>query len=421
MAAQTLTDVTRNIDDSAIAGLLNGETINLNNSSLIINSDSRWGQQAAVIGALNISTSLGGTITLDGRDVWWVPFDASSGLVPALGVAGVNDVTGSIAGIGEFLGVFPTTMLAPLIAGAAMPTSGFIKLRKKTVSFVDNEVITFTGGATVTINSATGGQVGWIHIVGAELGTVSVPRLGKFTSIGDYFQLGITNGADDQTFQFPVADTCPCFQMETAVGSGVYEWWTNSGDRWGTATQFVPTDERGKFFGINKTTGVITIARRATNACGYKPTSGLRVRIPNIIISNSSALNWNNNLIHITLTTRFDFTTTAAGEIDIQHLCGSWTITATAAYSVSIKNSALLNVQLANLALPAIIDNVGFGIDTNIESYHLSCFSLFSGATITNVSAIKYASVASGGGSISFADSIDLTVTDVFAGASGLH
>ena len=224
MAAQTLTDVTRNYDDAAISGLLNGETITLNNSNLIINSDVRWGQQACVMGSLNISTSVGGTVTIDGRDVWWIPFDASSGLVPSLGIAGTDDCTGSIAGSGEFLGVFPSTMLAPLTAGAAMPSSGFIKLRKKTVSFADNEIITFTGGATVTVNSSTGGQVGWIHVVGNELGTITVPRLGKFTSIGDYFELGVTSGLDDQTFQFPIADTCPCFQMETAVGSGVYEW-----------------------------------------------------------------------------------------------------------------------------------------------------------------------------------------------------
>jgi len=412
MAAQTLTDVTRNYDDAAIAGLLNGEAITINNSNLIINSDSRWGQQAAVLGAVTISATLGGTVTLDGRDVWWIPFDASSGVVPALGTAGVNDVTGSAAGIGEFLGVFPTTMLAPLTAGAAMPTSGFIKLRKKTVSFVDNEVMTFTGGATVTINSSTGGQVGWIHAVGAEIGTITVPRLGKLTSIGDYFQLGVTNGADDQTFQFPIADTCPAFQMETAVGSGVYEWWLCSGDRWGTATQFVSTDERGKYFGIDKTTGVITIARRASNACGYKPISGLKVRVPNIITSSSTSANWTLNTVNAIAATRYDLTTTGAGEIDIQNMTGSWFISPVSAFSVLVKNSALLAVNLTNLALRSTLENIGFGIDTSIDLNAFIASGLFSGLTIKNCRAARYSSVGSGGSVFTISDTISLLIED---------
>jgi hypothetical protein len=412
MASQTLTNVTRNYDDAAISGLLNGEAIVLNNSSLVINSDTRWGQQAAVLGAVTISSALGGTVTLDGRDVWWIPFDASSGLVPALGAVGVNDVTGSIAGAGEFLGVFPTTMLAPLTAGSAMPSSGFIKLRRKTASFVDNEIMTFAGGATATINSATGGQVGWIHVVGAEASTITVPRLGKLTSIGDYFQLGVTNGLDDQTFQFPIADTCPAFQMETAVGSGVYEWWLCAGDRWGTATQFVSTDERGKYFGINKTTGVITIAQRATNACGFKPIAGLRVRIPNVITSSSTSANWALNTVNATAATRYDLTTTNAGEIDIQHMTGNWFLSASSAFSVSIKNSALLAVTISNLALQANIENIGFGIDTSIDLNTLIASGLFSGLTIKNCRTGRYGSFVSGGAAFSVSDCKSLLIED---------
>jgi hypothetical protein len=61
MAAQTLTDVTRNYDEAAISGLLNGEAITINNSNLIINSDVRWRQQAAVVGSMTISATFDGT------------------------------------------------------------------------------------------------------------------------------------------------------------------------------------------------------------------------------------------------------------------------------------------------------------------------------------------------------------------------
>lgn len=49
MAAQILTDVTRNYDDAAISGLLNGEAITLNNSILTINSDVRWGSKPLLL------------------------------------------------------------------------------------------------------------------------------------------------------------------------------------------------------------------------------------------------------------------------------------------------------------------------------------------------------------------------------------
>jgi hypothetical protein len=413
MATQTLTDVTRNYDDAAISGLVNGDTMVLNNSNLIINSDSRWGQQAAVMGRIAITTNLGGTVTIDGRDVWWIPFDAATGVVPTLGVLDVINVTGSIAGLGEFLGIFSATGIVPLAAGVNIPQNGFIKLRKKTENFIDNEVITLSNGATLTINSTAGGRRGWIHVVGAGALSIEVPRLGKLTTIGDYFELGTTNGSDDQTFQFPIADNCPGIQVETAVGSGVYEWWNNAGDRWGTATQYVATDERGKYFGMVNTTGVITIARRATNTCGFKPVSGLRVRIPNIINSSSNATDWNVNVIYTTLSSRYDLITTSGGEIDMQHLCGSWYISCTSAYSVSLKNSALLAIAISNTAAKSYIDNLSIGIDAVGDYAAIIISSLFSGLDFRNVRASKYSSVGSNNSVVSLTDIIDLTIENV--------
>jgi hypothetical protein len=395
MAAQTLTDVTRNYDDAAISGLLNGETITLNNANLIINSDVRWGQQAAVFGLMTISSTLGGSILLDGRDVWWMPFDGGTGNVPALGTAGTNDVTGSVAGAGEFLGVFTALGTAPLAAGGAMPASGFIKFRKVTSAFADNETMTFTGGATAAVNSATGGQRGWIHVVGAEAGTFTVPRLGTFQARGDWFELGQTNGADDQTFQYPILDNCPAIQIETAPGSGIYEWYLNAGSRWGSATIYVPQNVKGKYFGMDNATGVITIARRATNACGFKPASGCRVRIPNIIVSNSTATNWALNTLNATLATRYDFTTTSAGNIDIEGIVGAWFLSFTSAFAVRLVASALLQaILISNTASDTTMDNCAIGLNSTTEFNAITLSNLFSGGLIRDVRAARYASSA---------------------------
>lgn len=405
MAAQTLTDVTRNYDEAAISGLLNGEAVTLNNSNLIINSDVRWGQQAAVVGSMTISATLGGSILIDGRDVLWIPFDASSGNVPILGTVGVNDALGSIAGIGEFLGIFSALGTSPLAAGVAIPSSGFLKLRRATVGFADNEVITLAGGGTITVNSATGGRRGWIHVVGAEAATITLPRLGSLIARGDWFELGTTNGADDQTFQFPVLDNCPAIQIETAPGSNVYEWFLNAGARWGTATIYVPTNEKGKYFGMDNATGIITIARRATNACGFKPPSGCRVRIPNIILSSSTNANWNLNTLNATLATRYDFTTTSAGAVDMDKVSCNWYISTTSAFSVSITNSSVLQQMLvSNIASTTTIDNVAIGLNSTTEFTSIVLSNLFSGGLLRDIKATRYAAAATGNLTVSVTD-----------------
>jgi hypothetical protein len=258
MANQTVTTGTPaspiNYDDASISGLLNGESITINGGAVRIDADVRWNQQAAVFGAISISSSLGGSFFIDGLQVWEVPFSASTGNVPTQGALGTNGVTGGTSGAtGELLRVWATGSLEPETAGGAMPATGFIKLRSKTGTFQNGEAITLPGGATVTASSA--GKRSWIHAVGLEGGQCTIPRLGNFALTGDWHELGTTNGLDDQTLQFPVADECPAFQMETSPGSGVYEWWLNAGRRWVGHVQ--PQTQT-----VNGTTETVNIATR---------------------------------------------------------------------------------------------------------------------------------------------------------------
>ena len=213
-----------NLDDAANLALNNGETITINSgATLTINSDSRWGQQAAVLGTTTIND---GNLVVDGTTVWWVPFDASTGNVPALGTQGTADVTVGGVNRGEFLGIFTNLAVSPSTAGTAMPASGYVKLRSKIGTINDNDVLTFAGGATATVNSATGGQRGWLNIVGREASTgVTVSGFSSTTWTGDWFELGTTNGNIGQQIKYYVADLCPALQIETSAGSGVYEWW----------------------------------------------------------------------------------------------------------------------------------------------------------------------------------------------------
>jgi hypothetical protein len=235
MANQTVTTGTPsspiNYDDPSISGLLNGETITINGGAVRIDADVRWNQQAAVLGPVTLSSIIGGSFVIDGSQIWEIPFSNSTGNVPTQGNRGTNGVTGVASGAtGELTRVWASGSLNPATAGAAMPATGFIKLRSRTGAFQSGETITLPGGATVTASGA--GKRSWIHVAGREGQTCTVPRLGNFALTGDWYEIGTTNGLDDQVIQFPVADECPALQVETAPGSGVYEWWLNAGRKW---------------------------------------------------------------------------------------------------------------------------------------------------------------------------------------------
>ena len=573
MANQTVTTVV-NYDSAAISGLLNGETITINGGSVTVDADVRWNQQAAVFGSVTLSSTLGGSFLIDGTQVWEVPFSASSGNVPTQNALGSNGVTGGTSGAtGELTRVWATGSLNPATAGAAMPATGFIKLRSKTGTFQSGETITLPGGATITASSA--GKRSWIHAVGAEAGTLTMPRLGNFSVDGDWYELGLTDGTDNQQFQFPVQDECPAVQVETAAGSGVYEWWAHGAMRWinnvapeaqtvsgttatannisgppgalaggqysngtrlretatsaphttggsvaansiaagtltyrtfikketrrwvlvqahsgtnrygalvdldagtiianptvGTPTgtsstitsigngwyqveltlthalanactinialansatptydanglptylgvitegayyseaqilhqtlQQTATDERGKYFFSDATNGTLTFAKRDANYnAGFKPPSGCRVRVPNVILSNSTAGDWDRNTLNAGLATRYDLTTSGGGTITFKNTTNNWYVAGTNPVLVTLEDSAFAGqLSFSNVAGFTLISNCCVGSSRSIINLiSLVLSSCFSGGLAINSRFFRHAGAGTG-------------------------
>lgn len=401
MANQTVS-VNRNFDDAAISGLANGEDITINSGAVLtINSDVRWAQQAAVIGNITIDATTGGECLIDGTTVWWIPYDGGTSTVPAIG----DTITGATSGAtGEFIGLFTGYGVAPSAGGGATPATGFIKLRSKSGTFQDNENLQVAGVTKAVVNSATGGKRGWIHIVGEEASTITVPRVGELNITGDWFELDDTvSGARNQTIQLPVADQYPGVWIETGSGTGVYEFWPNVGAQM-TTTNFpsTTTDDRAKVVFISAT-GLLRLGSTTTPAdAAMLPATGAKIRIPNIIISSSTSANFNNNTVSATLATRWDLTTTSAGAISIDKVSGAgFYINANQAYSVSITNSAFLE-QLAMSEIPTSINlnNCHIGLPaTNIAAVGtpISIITCFAGATITDCIFVRPTMAAASG------------------------
>jgi hypothetical protein len=402
-----------NLDDAARLALANGEDITVNTGAVLtINSDNRWSQQAAVIGNISIDAGTGGTVRIDGRDVWWVPFDnGGGGNIPALGTVGTLDVTRGGSGVAEFLGIWSALAVAPTAAGGAMPATGFAKFRRVSGTLADNDVLTFSTGATITVNSATGGQRGWLHIVGEEGSTITVPRVGTFDAVGDWFELGVTSGADDQTFQYHSPDICPAIQVETSEGSGTYEWWVCAGTtRWGQAANRVATDARGKVFGCTAA-GVITIARRASNSCGYKPAANLKVRCPNVHVSNAVTTTWVTPSNSTTLATRWDFTTTSAGVLSFNKVNGNWYPSMSQAYSLAMTDCGVGDeISISENATEPVLTRCVVGLTSNVDAAPFLIASCFSGVTLTDCIGLRYEQESGDLGS-TITDCDDVTIT----------
>lgn len=267
--------------------LNNQEIVTITNgATLTVNSDNFYSQQAAYPYYYSVSN---GTLNFDGTTVWWIPFDASSGNVPALGTQGTDDVTVSGGNVGEFLGVYTALGTVRVVPGNAMPVTGFVKLRRKTGTINDNDVLTFTGGATATVNSATGGQRGWLEFHMASNGNfqaengIQTTYQGVVNFNGDWFELGTATGVAGMTLQHYAGDYCPAVQIETASGSGVYEWYC--------AVDSTTNMDTGHRIFTCGSTGLITFGG---STWGKLPPSGAKIQVPNICMrsaySNASQL-----------------------------------------------------------------------------------------------------------------------------------
>ena len=273
LTANAAVAVTGATDGFAHTGLVlgNGENITINSGvTFTVNSDGLYAQQAAL--PTNVNSSGTGKLRVDASEVWWIPFDASSGNVPYRSAYGTTDVTIGGSGVGEYLGIWGTYgVLAPNAAGGAMPATGFVKLRRKTGTIADNDVLTFANGATATVNSATGGRRGWLWFALVNLAEAN-GYFGDTEWQGDWFELGTSNGTTSQTMQFFAPFRVPAIQIETGSGTGVYEWWCNSIN---LTSNFDFGNASNRTFSCN-TSGVISFTNRA-------PVNGAKVRCPNLL------------------------------------------------------------------------------------------------------------------------------------------
>lgn len=387
MAAFTLSADT-NID--ALTSKAGGDTYDTNGWTLTIDQDSRTGLNqttSTTLGSITINATKGGKCKIDGTTIWMIPYTGGSGTVPAW-----NTVISNGTGSGKLIGVHSALTAASTATGAAMPASGFIRVKQKTGTFQAGAL----SGITATASDA--GRVGWLEIVGDEAATVNANRLGTFEVTGAWYEIGTTNGTSNQTLQIPsngLLRYAAGVFIEKTVGGGDYEFYPNAGTTTTTGTEAT----RGKVVWIDNA-GLVRIGNSGSATNGYTPIAGLKVVIGNIFFENAATATRTANVIpNATIATRYDFTCTGGGVISIDKCNMAWYLSCSQAYSVNVSNSGFVDgILLSEIAAPMTFSKVGVGNKptTALLMSPLTMTYCFAGGTFTDCVWARVSMAASG-------------------------
>lgn len=387
-ANATLRDVgTAGIWGSATART-GGDTVDTNGFKLTIDQDSRYGfsgTTSTTWGSLTINASKGGEIHIDGTKVWMIPYNTGSGTLTLGTSITLSGVTCNTIGIHTSLTTAPTT------TGA----SGWLKVTN--ASGTPPSSGTFTqAGLTFTI---TGAPIrGIIEINGDDSATINANRLAAFRVTGAWYQLGTTSGTSNQTLQIPnngLSQYWAGVFIEATAGQEDYEFWPNAGTTTTTGTEAA----RGKVVWIDAT-GLVRIGNSGAATNGHTPTSGRKVVVPNVNFQcNTTAARTANVIPNATIATRYDFTTTGAGVIEIDKCNMAWYFSASQAYSINVSNSGFVDaILLDEVATPMTFSKVGVGNKptTALLTSPLTITECFAGGTFTDCVWARVSMAASG-------------------------
>lgn len=365
-----------------------GDTVDTNGFKLTIDQDSRYGLSGTTSttwGNLTINASKGGEIHIDGTKVWMIPFTGGSGTLTLGTQITIGGVTCNT------IGIYTSLTVAPATTGA----SGWLKVTN--ASGTPGTISSGTyAGFTLTANGAA--IRGFIEVNGDEAGTINANRLGTFRVTGEWFELGTTSGSSNQTLQCPNNGTLRYLAgvyIEATAGAGDYEFWPNAGTTTTTGTEAA----RGKVVWIDNT-GLVRIGNSGAATNGHTPTSGLKVVVPNIFFENNTTAARTANVIpNATIATRYDFTTTGAGVLEIDKGNFAWYLSASQAYSVNISNSGFVDaILLDEIATPMTFTKVGVGNKptTALLTNPLTITECFAGGTFTDCVWARVSMAASG-------------------------
>lgn len=416
----------RDIGNASIWGVATarsgGDTIDTNGFTVTQDQDSRYGlggTTSTTWGNITINASKGGNFVVDARNVWMIPFTGGSGTLTLGTQITIGGITCNTIGIYTALNVAPATtgasgwlkvtnasgtpgtITSGTYAGFTLTANGaavrgFIEVNgDEAAGFIANrlgavrmlgawfEVGTTSGAAATTYQLPTNGSVQYypavfvdsdsFNITGASWanGVATYTVASHTFVVGDELTVaGATPSGYNVTDVEITAVTATTFSIAMAVDPGT---WTSGGaakvmEAYPCAGSLVAASStatdavRGKVCWAT-TAGVLRFGSDGTNTVGYVPPAGRRIRIPNILTANNTtAARTTNALPNATLATRYDWTTTGGGVVEINKALLNWYPSFAQAYSVTLKFAGIAEqLNISELASPITAVRVAVG------------------------------------------------------------
>ena len=409
MATFTITTAV-NID--TLASKAGSDTYTINGGYLTVDQHTRYGTNqntSAAMGNLTLSATLGGTVEFNSTNVRLIPYNTGTSTVPALGTT-ISKGSAS----GKLLAVYSALNVAPTTAGGAMPASGYILIRQWNGTHYTTGSLT---GISASATSADG--PGWLEIVGTDALVQTTNRLGTYKVRGDWydFQGATTTGTRTTQYQCPTNGSnfyAPGVEVETANGSGVYEFYPNAGTDSALSTTVGTDAVRGRWCWITNS-GLVSFGYDSTNSTGgYCPPSGRKIRIPNIFFMNcASADKTVNTIPNATLATRMEFAATGGGVLDFDKCCMGWYMNINQPFSVALTNVYVFdNLTVTECASAIAWSNVGIGQSAALSNYGCLMSLCFAGGTMDKCTWTRAVETASSNYCVSWTDLTGFTITN---------
>ena len=381
MAVRTVS-VSKNLDEITRAA---GDTYSITSGAVLtIDGDTRYDKAGGALLSLNNITigTTGGAVLIDGRYTRLIPFNSGSGNVPA---SGTTISQGSVTG--KLVGVWAALNTAPTAAGSAMPTTGFVKVKQV------SQIPGYAAGALTGIGATATGQdvAGWIEVVGDDAATLTAPRSGSVRILGNWFAVGDTSGVKTTNYQLPTSGSAQYYpgvyvsKTSTPTTDLDYEFYPNAQVIAGTANLIGSDEIRGKVCWINPATGLLRFGQclSATDN-GYLPPSGRKIVVPNVLlVTCTTAARGTNALPNTTLATRYDFTTTNGGAVNIDKAMMNWYPAFSYADSLSITNTSISDaLSYYQIGKAINFSNVGVAASGSRSGTALTGVASLAGGTV---------------------------------------
>lgn len=277
---------------------------------------------------------------------------------------------------------------------------------------------TYYGGAWIEKSAPISSTYTWVANV------VTVTQSAHGYVAGGYVTIDFTTGGATADAEYLIASVTDANTYTFALtGSGTagnctatsFEYYASAGSL--VAANSISTNTNvGKVCWISSQ-GLLRIGSDGTNTNGFLPSSGLKIRVPNIITMNTlrniTIASGANALPNVALATRYEFATSGGGVINMDKINIAWYMLFAQAYSLTLTNVAIHDqLNISELASPIALRNVGVS-PTAATLFNPLLMSLcFAGGTMTNVSWNQATAQGTGNYGVSMTDIFGLTITN---------